>query len=468
MQSESFAYDAIYNRTLDKNGSYTYDSKAQRLVEDYANFYLYDNNGNLQSKQQKGLSGEVTNYVYSSENQLLGFKVYPSGTSSPTKEVTYAYDALGRRMERRVIDHTAETDPSKTFTRRYVYDGQNISAEYDGDDRLVAEFTHSGLAADDVLSAYVTSSGVDEKIATNEGSYFYLKDAQGTITDVTDSTGAKIQHYLYSAFGKLLGIQDANAADITASPVLVPEYGYTGRELDSESGLMYYRARYYNPDIGRFLQRDPHPGMLSIPGTAINSYTYVMNNPQNSVDPSGQFIFAFIAAIVIAAIIGGLVNVAVNEGDWSKFWAGAAKGVVIGVAAVVGGAAGGYAGALVNGGLSGAAAGGITGAAVGGLFAGDAYSLTGLGSFNEGFVSGAIAGGLAGASAGYHADSGSGPAGKGPNPHQYKSGEICLPANNLVLKVIWDIGNWFYNNYDPYQDTRTNDFQCKMIYPYVG
>src|SRR5690606_36416392 len=185
------------------------------------------------------------------------------------KEVVYSYDALGRRIEKRVIDHRADSDVTKTFTRRFVYDGQDIVVEYDGDNRVRATYTHSGLGADDILSVEVTSSGVDAKLASSTGSYQYLKDAQGTITDVTNSSGAKVQHYLYSAFGKLLGIQDAHANDIDSNPVIATSYGYTGRELDSESGLLYYRARYYDPQTGRFLQKDPHPGVLPIPQTVV-------------------------------------------------------------------------------------------------------------------------------------------------------------------------------------------------------
>src|SRR5581483_6669462 len=103
--SESFGYDSISNRTTDQGGNYVYDNKSQRLTEDYRNFYFYDNNGNLISKQAKGLNGEVTNFSYSSENQLLGIKSYLPGSTSPAQEITYLYDALGRRIQKQVIDH---------------------------------------------------------------------------------------------------------------------------------------------------------------------------------------------------------------------------------------------------------------------------------------------------------------------------------------------------------------------------
>ena len=62
------------------------------------------------------------------------------------------------------------------------------------------------------------------------------------------------------------------------------DYLYTGREYDWETGIYYYRARYYNPELGRFLTRDP-AGMVDGP----NMYVYVKNSPVNGVDPTGKF-----------------------------------------------------------------------------------------------------------------------------------------------------------------------------------
>jgi RHS repeat-associated protein len=63
-------------------------------------------------------------------------------------------------------------------------------------------------------------------------------------------------------------------------------FGYTGEQRDGESGLVYLRARMYDPTIGRFLQRDPYPGGIGAP-LSLNRYSYVQNNPVNLIDPSG-------------------------------------------------------------------------------------------------------------------------------------------------------------------------------------
>ncbi len=349
-QAETFSYDSVYNRTQDQGGSYNYDQKSQRLIEDYKFLYLYDNNGNLITKTDKNITGEVTNYSYTSENQLISFRVYVPGNSNPVKEVSYAYDALGRRVQKQVVDHV---DNTKSFTRRYAYDGQEILLEYDGSNQLLARYTHSSLRTDDVLAVDVTSAGVSAKLAQNSGSYQYLKDHQGTITDVADNSGNKLQHYVYSAFGILLGIKDASANDVTENPPLNTSYTYTGREQDKESGFYYYRARYYDPELGRFVQADPHPGKIDTPGTTINKFSYVMNNSMNLIDPKGEFIW-----FLIGFFIGGSLLQGISTGDWSlsNLFTGGLKGLALGaaiagVASIFGAIAGAISpGALTTGG----------------------------------------------------------------------------------------------------------------------
>jgi len=358
-QSETYSYDEIANRTTDQAGSYQYDLKKQRLVEDYRSFYFFDNNGNMIKRQAKANFpySDISNFYYSSENQLIGFKLFEGGAAQPTKEVVYTYDALGRRIAKTVVDHTAPTDPRKTFNRRYVYDGQNIALEYtlDSDfNKLLARYTHSPLAPDDVLAADITADGVTAQLAQNAGTAIYIKDAQGTVTDVTDSTGMKLMHYVYSAFGELIGIKDAYGADVSSAPPVATSFTYTGREHDSESGYYYYRARYYDPAIGRFLQKDPHPGVLENPTTVVNGNAYVGNNPTNITDSTGMFwgeLLGFLGAVALTAItfgtaafliggayalIGGAsIGAAAITGVTAGLWAGAIAGGIAAIAALI-------------------------------------------------------------------------------------------------------------------------------------
>ena len=93
----------------------------------------------------------------------------------------------------------------------------------------------------------------------------------GSTTALTDSKGALVERETYDAYGNSIGSMRTR-------------YGYTGRERDSLTGLMYYRARFYDPQLGRFISEDP----IGLTG-GINSFAYVSNNPQNRTDPSGLY-----------------------------------------------------------------------------------------------------------------------------------------------------------------------------------
>jgi len=286
--SESFQYDELGNRTQDAGGAYVYDEKRQRLKEDYRYFYYYDNNGNLSSKVSKDLT-KTENYHYSSENQLTKIEWFENNVL--LKEARYSFDALGRRMQKVVIDHQNSTDK----TRRFAYVGQEVIAQLDENNVILAAYTPSGLRTDDTLSVKVTSAGVAEGLATEEVNLAYLKDGLGSITHLASSSGAVKERYLYSTFGTLREILDESGT-ATNSSIIEPYHSYTNRELDNESGLYFYRARNYDSSLGRFLQVDPDPGLFQTPLSVANKYAYVLNNPLRYKDPSGRAPWATIVA----------------------------------------------------------------------------------------------------------------------------------------------------------------------------
>jgi len=180
----------------------------------------------------------------------------PSPPHDPNNwdKITYKYDPSGRRIKKTV-------DGYKTT---YCHDGGHEIAEYDGNGNL--------------LRKYVYGPGVDQPVCMIEISggsqvyYYYHFDGLGSVVALTNSAGNTIQTYEYTVYGEVAA-EDPNHPN----PFL-----FTGRRFDIETGLYYYRARYYNPYIGRFLQADP-VGY----GDGINWYAYCGNNPLAFVDPSG-------------------------------------------------------------------------------------------------------------------------------------------------------------------------------------
>ncbi len=251
-EPQSFAYDPVGNRTTGG----TVVNAGNQLTAD-ANFtYQYDDNGNV-TKKTLLATGSFTQYTYDAENRLTQVEEFAAGNPTPAFTSTYRYDGLGRRIEK----------VANGQTKRYVYDGEDIVLEYDGSNVLQARYTHG--------------PGIDEPIAvTKAGSTFYYhQNGLGTVTELTDSNGSVAKAYAYDAYGTIL-----------ESPGTVEQpYTYTGRELDSETGLYYYRARYYDATTGRFLQQDP----LKLGGGSVNLYGYVLNSPANFVDPSGLFLERF-------------------------------------------------------------------------------------------------------------------------------------------------------------------------------
>ena len=124
--------------------------------------------------------------------------------------------------------------------------------------------------------------------------HIYLKDHLGSITDLVDPSGNVVQSYLYEAFGnpKLF---DSTGTEIGMDQA-IQRVSYTGREFDIESGLYFYRARYYNSLMGRFISEDP----IGFEGGDKNLRRYTSNRPTVFADPDGKAIVGRICSVVSA------------------------------------------------------------------------------------------------------------------------------------------------------------------------
>lgn len=196
--------------------------------------YSYNTNGCL--------TGDGTwTFTYSTENQLL--TANKTGVS-----LAFKYDPFGRQVEKSVGG----------VKSRFYYFGQQRLGDYDSAGALQTRYVYSS-AFDDIEIA-VTAAG---------SKTYYHRDDLGSVVATTNSTGAIVNRYKYGPFGETPSLSGVS-------------HGYTGQRFDSESGLYFYKSRYYSPTIGRFLQPD---GIGYMGG--LNLYSYVRNAPTNQTDSFG-------------------------------------------------------------------------------------------------------------------------------------------------------------------------------------
>jgi RHS repeat-associated protein len=215
--------------------------------------------------------------------------------------VNYGYDALDRRISRM----------ADSVITPFIYDSWDVVRD---------------IGSDGSYIDYLDGEGIDEKLRQTNvvtGSLYFLQDHLTTTTGLIGSTGSSIERLQYQAFG-------ANGTST------LTRYTYTAREQDRVTGLIYYRARWYDPQQGRFLSEDPMGFRSGDP----NAYAYVLNNPISLVDPTGEVIPFIIIGIGVGIIIltsPGTAN-APRRGDktykddpYGDVFAGAAAGVAMGV-----------------------------------------------------------------------------------------------------------------------------------------
>lgn len=410
-ENEAYSYDSLGNRVMDNNSSYNYDTNSERLADDYNFSYLYDNNGNLIAKNPKNSAEKAYRYEYTSINQLKSVSTLENPFGAVIQKVNFEYDVLGRRIRKEIVSQAVPTNNGYTL---FYYDGDNVVFEtkylaQTGNFGVVAAYTY-GLGQDNVLAVNIPALGVTNKKAKQSGNYYFAKDNLGSITAIIDSNGSLKQQYSYSSYGKILKIQDETGTDITLDRFIDNQYTFTGREYDSEINTYYYRARYYDASIGRFLQQDPEAGNINKPISLINKYVYADNSPLMFTDPTGRSsIFGWLAIALNPALSLFLLNTTdvfqknfgFTEGDKMAVNFAAITTVIIVAAVVTGGAAGayfaGWGGSAAGAAGAGAVVGAITGAAIGMI----GFPALGLGSAADGAIYGAVVGGIAGGIAGY-------------------------------------------------------------------
>ena len=310
---------ADYDEEWQDNEGYTYDDNGNRtnlgyetgdanqLVTDGHYRYEYDAEGNRtlrfvdedESEHLNSGDTDITTFAWDHRNRLVGVSHYATeaayGSSSPDQVVEYTYDYLDRRIAR-----TLDSDGDGTVDE-YTYQlhrGDELAMEFSDQDGLEGETYDPELA-----HRYLYGAAVDQILAVENASgdvLWGLADHEGTIRDVVQHDGQDTvlaNHVQYDSFG--------NPTESTA-PIADFLFAFTGRPLDPDTDLYDYRARWYDPQVGRFLSEDP---IASDP----NLYRYCGNSPLMNVDPSGLCFSSLSSAFnSVSSAFQGVVSTATS------------------------------------------------------------------------------------------------------------------------------------------------------------
>ena len=339
--SHSYTYDANGNILSDGSTTYAYDSLNQ-LVWEYntaagkAWNYAYDLGGNILSKTEYDYAdGQTSNpvtvsYTYGDAawRDLLtaynGEAITYDGIGNPTiyrgwgmswqggrqlasmqkdgTALSFSYNDAGLRTEKTV----------NGSTRRYIWNSSQLMADVGAADAFYFHYSSGGELI-----------GYTYKTAEAETECILVKNQQGDVERVISADGTVLAAYTYDAWGNVLTSEGSLA---TSNPIR-----YRGYYFDTETSLYYVSSRYYDPEIGRFINSDDID-YLGADGSPLsyNLFAYCMNNPVNRFDVNGNWSMPNWLKVTVGAVaLAGAIALTVATG-------GGAAAVAVGVAKVVG------------------------------------------------------------------------------------------------------------------------------------
>jgi RHS repeat-associated protein len=264
LPSQSYEYDVNGNRS---NSEFAVGDR--NLLETDGRYrYEYDAQGNRVLREELA-TGHITTYRWDHLNRLVEIQHREQADGPVVSTVAYSYDALGRRVSKRV-----SSGEGPVVVESFVYDDQDLIVRFESGN-VANRYLHGPMSDQVLADEQVDSDGAVEQV------YWALADHVGSVRDLVhfdseSGISTVANHITYEAFG---GIAEETAAAVDHI------FGFTGRERDTESDLHYYRARYYDPAIGQFISEDP----AGFAAGDVNLRRYVENDPINRVDPTGMY-----------------------------------------------------------------------------------------------------------------------------------------------------------------------------------
>ena len=375
--------------------SYEYDNLNQltrenSVAKNTTTLWSYDEQGNITSKSEYGLTdveaptnpNKTVTYNYGKDsdagwnNLLLNVDFDDDDIVDPEEIIDY--DAIGnpvrylganlewfgRQLQKytkgsTIVDYTYDADGLRTSK---TVDGATTTYQYVGD-KLYYLCAKDATGADD-YEMYFFYDSYDKLTVLkyfkhkgeNPGEYTYYVATNyfGDVVALYSGQGDLRVTYEYDAWGNIIAVRDADEAIITDSDSIAHRnpIRYRSYYYDTETGLYYLQSRYYNPEIGRFLNSDS----ISDPGAgvlAFNTFMYCANNPVNASDPSGH---ALLTTLLVGFVVGAVVSAIAEAGcqylddgkvsNWRKVGCSALVGGVFG--AISGGASSAIANSAIS------------------------------------------------------------------------------------------------------------------------
>ena len=292
---------------LDSAKYYTYSGTSTTASSTTTYTYAYDTAGNLLTEKKNGATVKTYTYGDSGWNDLLtsfrhGGKTYSisyDGSGNPTsyprwQDKTSYYMSWSNGRQLTYMDYA--TTASNETQIRYAYDANGIRNSKKVNNTVHSYVTQSGKVVRETIGSGSSATILDFiydnqglpfalNYSTNNGSsfttYYYVLNLQGDVVKLVDGGGTSVASYAYDAWGNILSSSGSKAE--------INPLRYRGYYYDTETGFYYVSSRYYDPEIGRWINADDAIAGVGGDIRGYNLFAYCMNDPVNMSDHTGHW-----------------------------------------------------------------------------------------------------------------------------------------------------------------------------------